>query len=102
MKKEPVITVAALVAIAGSIIGVLVAFGVPVTEEQRDAIERLLLSVGPLVLLAVAALVARRAVTPNAKIAAYDTGTEIVAGPASKVADGVRVAVHPDEPDETL
>lgn len=91
MKNEPII-VRAAVTLAGAIIAVLVAFNVPITDQQQDAILGLIPAVAVVVLL----LWSRPAVTPNGKVAAFDTGREIVAGPAAKVADGTRVAVRPD------
>lgn len=62
MSNEPLITVGMIAAIVASLIGLLRAFGVPITPEQQDAINQVLLAAGPLVV----AFVARRYVTPLA------------------------------------
>lgn len=60
MKSEPVVTVASITAAVAALIGVLVAFGVPLTDDQQKALLALVAVVAPLV----AAVIARRKVTP--------------------------------------
>lgn len=94
MNKEPLITAGAIVAAGGAIIGLLVAFGVPITEEQRDAIQNFLTILGPIVLGALVTLAARPAVTPNAKVAAVrENSGELVAGDAAAQPNGAPVIV---------
>lgn len=63
MKNEPVLTAAAVTPVAVAILGLLVAFGAPISDEQQTAI---LAVVGVVVPLA-SALYARSKVTPVAK-----------------------------------
>lgn len=93
MNKEPLITVGTITAIATAVVALLVAFSIPLTQPQQAAILGVVAVLAPIIVM----LVTRPQVTPNVKVAAFDTGTQIVAGPASKVADGVRVAIHPDQ-----
>lgn len=60
MHTEPAITIASVVALVAAVIGLLVAFGVEVTDAQRDAILTLVGIGGPIV----AGLLIRRKVTP--------------------------------------
>lgn len=60
MSNEPVMTASALVA---AVLGLLVAFGVQITDDQQRAIATFVAVVVPLA----AGLVARRKVTPVAK-----------------------------------
>lgn len=60
LSREPLITIGTIMAVVGSLIALLRAFGVPITNEQQDAMNQFLIAAGPLVV----ALVARRYVTP--------------------------------------
>lgn len=60
MKSEPVLAVGTITALVAAAISLLTAFGVDVTDDQREAILAFVAIVGPVV----AALVARRKVTP--------------------------------------
>lgn len=60
MKTEPVVTVASITAAVAALIGVLVAFGVPLSDDQQKALLALVGVVAPLV----TAVIARRKVTP--------------------------------------
>lgn len=62
MKREPLITVAAILSLVGAVVGVLVAFGVDLTAEQEKAVLGLAAVLAPWVV----ALVGRRRVTPVA------------------------------------
>lgn len=90
---EPAITTGMVTALVAAVIGALVAFGVPVTDDQREALLVLVVAGGPIV----AALFIRGKVTPNAKVAAVvepESGL-FVAGPAVEdIKDGTRVAVQ--------
>lgn len=60
MRNEPLVTRATIVALAAAVVGVLVVFGVPLTDEQQAAILALVGVAAPLL---VAALT-RSKVTP--------------------------------------
>lgn len=60
MKREPLITVAGLTTLVTALLGLLVAFGVDLTDKQTGAILALAAAVGPWVV----ALVGRGRVTP--------------------------------------
>jgi hypothetical protein len=60
VSREPVLTVASITALVAATITVLAAFGLPLTNDQTQAILGLIAVAGPLV----AALIARRKVTP--------------------------------------
>lgn len=60
MKKEPVISVGSISAGVAAVIALIVAFGVPVTEDQQIAILGVVAAVGPIA----AAVVTRRFVSP--------------------------------------
>ena len=61
--REPALTVGAVVALVGAVLTLLIAFGVDLTEEQQNAILRVVAIAAPLV----AAVVTRRFVTPAEK-----------------------------------
>lgn len=91
--SEPAITTGMVTGLVAALIVALVAFGVPVTDDQREAVLALIAAGGPIV----AALFIRGKVTPNAKVAAVvepESGL-FVAGPAvDGIRDGKRVAIH--------
>lgn len=60
MNREPVLSIAGLLAAVSAVITVLVAFGLDLTEAQSTAVLGAVAALAPLV----AALVARRRVTP--------------------------------------
>lgn len=60
MKREPLVTVASVTAAATALVGVLVAFGVTLSDDQRAAVLALVGVVAPFVV----AVVGRRKVTP--------------------------------------
>lgn len=62
MKREPAITVGTISAAVAAIIGLAVAFGAPITEDQQIAILGVVAAVGPII----AAVVIRRFVSPAA------------------------------------
>lgn len=64
---EPVLTVASITAGVTAIIGLLVAFGLDLTEEQRTAILSIVAVVAPLIVV-----YARKFVTPVAKLPPED------------------------------
>lgn len=60
MKSEPAITIGSISAGVGAIIALVVAFGVPLTEDQQIAILGVVAAVGPIV----ATVITRRYVSP--------------------------------------
>lgn len=61
MKSEPVLTVASLTSLVTALVALLVAFGVPLSDDQQKALLGLAAVVAPIV----AAAIARRRVTPT-------------------------------------
>jgi hypothetical protein len=64
MTNEPAVTTGTITAIVTALIAVLVAFGLPLTSDQQDAILGLIAVAAPLV----AAVIIRPKVTPNSKV----------------------------------
>lgn len=62
MKTEPLITTGVIVALVAATIALLRAFGVPISEEQQEAIKALLVVLAPILV----AIIARSYVTPLA------------------------------------
>lgn len=62
MNSEPLVTIGMIAAVVGSLIALLRAFGVPITDDQQDAINQFLIAAAPIAV----ALIARRYVTPLA------------------------------------
>lgn len=60
MNREPVFTVATITSAVAAVVALVVAFGVPLTEDQQTAILSLAAVVAPLI----AAYFARKRVTP--------------------------------------
>ena len=81
MNREPVAIIGALTAAVAAVLGLLVAFGLPITEEQQSAI---LAAIGP-----VAALIVGAAFLIRSKVYAPAT-VEKIAADAHK--DGVEEA----------
>lgn len=63
MTKEPAITIGSISAGVAAVIALLIAFGVPLTDDQQVAILGVVAAVGPLV----AAFLTRRFVSPVQK-----------------------------------
>lgn len=63
-QREPVVTAAAIAALAGALIGVLVAFGVPVSGDQAEAILNLVGVLAPGIAALIGAVIARARVSP--------------------------------------
>ncbi len=85
MKYEPLISVSSIVAAATAIIALLVAFGVPLTEDQKVAILGLVGVLAPVIV----ALVTRGRVTPNAAVVEGLNSSGIVyAGEANELPTG--------------
>ena len=85
MKYEPLISISSIVAAATAIIALLVAFGVPLTEDQKVAILGLVGVIAPVIV----ALVTRGRVTPNAAVVEGLNSSGIVyAGEANELPTG--------------
>ena len=85
MKYEPLISVSSIVAAATAVVALLVAFGVPLTEDQKVAILGLVGVIAPVIV----ALVTRGKVTPNAAVVEVLNGSGIVyAGEANELPTG--------------
>ena len=63
MKTEPAVTIGAVTSAVASLLALLVAFGVDLTQEQQVAVLGVVAAVGPLV----AAVLTRRKVTPTGR-----------------------------------
>jgi len=63
MKREPAITVGTISAAVAAVLALLVAFGIPVTDDQQTAILGVVAALGPIV----TGLIVRRKVTPTSK-----------------------------------
>ncbi len=63
-EKEPVITAGAIVSLVTAVLALVVAFGAPLTPEQREGIIGVVAAVAPFAL----ALVVRPNVTPNSEV----------------------------------
>ena len=76
MKNEPLVTLASITAGATALLGLLVAFGVPLTEGQQVAVLAVVAVAAPFVV----ALAGRGQVTPNVNVVEYrDSRTDTVA-----------------------
>ena len=85
MKYEPLISISSIVAGATAVIALLVAFGVPLTEDQKVAILGLVGVLAPVIV----ALVTRGKVTPNAAVVEGLNSSGIVyAGEANELPTG--------------
>lgn len=76
-----------LVTLIGAVIALLVAAGIDVSPELRDAISGLA--------LAIIAIVAGATATPNGDVAATTVKGEVKAGPAHELPTGTPVVVAP-------
>lgn len=86
--NEPIL-VRMIVTAVIAVLGLLVAFNVPISEVQQNAIVTVITAVALLILF----LWSRPAVTPNGKVAALVDNGVIVAGPAATQPDETPVAV---------
>lgn len=89
---EPAISIGAIIALVAAVLAAAVAFGVPITSDQRETILAVIATAGPIV----AALFIRGRVTPNDNVAARvdRPSGQLVAGPAVEdINDGARVDV---------
>lgn len=102
MKTEPLVTLASITAGATALLGLLVAFGVPLTEGQQVAVLAVVAVVAPFVV----AVAGRGQVTPNGSVVelALPMNTPgkrlVVAGEANEIETGktIRVLEDGDDP----
>lgn len=96
-ENEPLITTSVIVAIGAAVIGLLVAFGVPLNDEQKSAVTTAIIVAAPLLV----AWIARRQVTPSANVLEFRPKADslrVVAGPANEqVEPGKIVRYLPEE-----
>lgn len=97
MNTEPAWTVGSITAAVSALVGLLVAFGLPITDGQQNAI---LAFVGVAAPLVVAWLVRSRVVPSSQVVAKAETNGEITAGDGSVFTTGL--VVEPDVPVGTL
>lgn len=82
MKNEPLITIATITAGFSALLGLLVAFNVPITEEQQVAIMAVVAVVAP----AAVGLIGRGLVTPNGNVVErVDASGQVLAGEANEL-----------------
>ena len=102
MKTEPLVTLASITAGATALLGLLVAFGVPLTEGQQVAVLAVVAVAAPFVV----ALAGRGQVTPNASVVelALPVNTPgkrlVVAGEANEIETGKTIRVLEDNPSD--
>lgn len=84
IKNEPVVSAAAITGLVGAILGVLVAFGVPVTGDQAEAILNLVGILAPVAAAVIGGLIARKKVTRNTHVLERQEGDAVVAGEANE------------------
>ena len=80
---EPVITTAVVTSAAAAIVALLVAFGVPLTEEQTSATLGVVAVAAPLIVI-----VARRWTVPAGTVVEREKDGQVVAGEASELSTG--------------
>lgn len=97
MKNEPLVTLASITAGATALLGLLVAFGVPLTEGQQVAVLAVVAVAAPFVV----ALAGRVRVTPNANVVEYrDSRTDTVAaGEANELPTDTFIRKLGDQPE---
>jgi hypothetical protein len=95
MRNEPSLTVGAISAVTAALIAVAVAFGLPLTADQQQAILIAVATAGPIVV----GWVVRSRVTPSANVVAYvprrAAGADdvVLAGEASSAPTGTEIDV---------
>lgn len=80
---EPVITTAVVTSAAAALVALLVAFGVPLTDEQTTATLGVVAVAAPLIVI-----VARRWTVPAGTVVELEKDGRVVAGEASEIATG--------------
>lgn len=87
MTNEPAVTIGSISAATAALLGLAIAFGVPLSDDQRVAILGAIAAVAPLVV----GLLIRGKVTPAGNVLAYlpkRAATEVLAGEASSAPTG--------------
>ena len=97
MKNEPLVTLASITAGAAALLALLVAFGIPITQEQQVAILGVVAVAAPFVV----AVAGRGRVTPNANVVEYSSGGTVLAGEANELPTDTAIReLHADTPEE--
>ena len=97
-ENEPLITVSVIVAIGAAVIGLLVAFGVPLNDEQKSAVTTAIIVAAPLLV----AWIARGKVTPTNNVVEFKPKSDsirVVAGPANDQVEPGRLVRYQPEAD---
>lgn len=91
MKNEPLVTLASITAGATALLALLVAFGIPITQEQQVAILGVVAVVAPFVV----AVFGRNQVTPNGNVVEYvnPTTNVVKAGEANELPTDTKIRV---------
>lgn len=98
MKNEPLVTLASITAGVTALLALLVAFGIPITQEQQVAILGVVAVAAPFVV----AVAGRGRVTPNGSVVERvdSTGT-VLAGEANELPTDMFIReLHADTPEE--
>ena len=98
MKNEPLVTLASITAGATALLALLVAFGIPITQEQQVAILGVVAVAAPFVV----AIAGRGRVTPNGSVVErVDSEGTVKAGEANELPTDmvIRELGVPTEPD---
>lgn len=94
MRTEPVITVGGIGAAAAAILALLVSFGIPVSDDQQNAILGVVAVLAPLVV----AYVARRYVTANSNVVERAEDGDVLAGEANTIPTGAIIRKLDESP----
>ena len=86
MTREPIISTASITAAATALIALAVAFGLPLTDAQTQAILGVVAVAAPLVVI-----LARRWTVPAADVVELDDRGTVKAGPASELPEGTPI-----------
>lgn len=97
MTREPIISTASITAATTALIALAVAFGLPLTDTQTQAILGVVAVAAPLVVI-----LARRWTVPAADVVEVDDGGTVKAGPASELPVGTPIrpagSLHEQKP----
>ena len=98
MKNEPLVTLASITAGVTALLALLVAFGIPITQEQQVAI----LGVAAVAAPFVVAVAGRGRVTPNGSVVErVDSEGTVLAGEANELPTDTAIReLHADTPEE--
>lgn len=96
MKNEPLVTLASITAGVTALLALLVAFGIPITQEQQVAILGVVAVAAPFVV----AVAGRGRVTPNANVVEYSSGGTVLAGEANELPTDTAIRSLRDDDDD--